>query len=160
MKQQTQKKNGLLSPKIEKSDIITLGHGLCEFCGALNNKNTSQNTLHSPLIALTMIDPATGLLEIVKVTNKAKINILDLFHNTCLARYSRPHLLSLTMGMQVETNSNVSSNKCVTILAFKPNKLQITTINPQANAIIERVHKILNDILRSFYLENYHENLE
>jgi hypothetical protein len=45
-------------------------------------------------------------------------------------------------------------------MALKPNQLQVTTINPQANAIIERVHKVVNDMLRSFGLENNHENLE
>jgi hypothetical protein len=38
----------------------------------------------------------------------------------------------------------------------KPTTTQIT----QANAIIERVHKVVNDMLRSFELENNHENLE
>jgi hypothetical protein len=59
-------------------------------------------------------------------------------------------------------NSNVSSSKCVTIMALKPNQLQVTTSIPQANAIIERVHKVVIDILRSFDLENEnnHENLE
>jgi hypothetical protein len=61
-------------------------------------------------------------------------------------------------------NSNVSSNKCVckTIMALKPNQLQFITYHPQANAIIERVHKVVNDMLRSFDLENKnnHENLE
>jgi hypothetical protein len=68
------------------------------------------------------------------------------------------NLLSLTMG----ANSNVSSNKCVykTIMALKTNQLQVTTIDAQANAIIERVHKVVNDMLISFDLENNHENLE
>jgi hypothetical protein len=68
------------------------------------------------------------------------------------------NLLYLTMG----ANSNVSSNKymCKTIMALKPNQLQVTTYHPQANAIIERVHKVVNDMLRSFDLENNHENLE
>jgi hypothetical protein len=57
-------------------------------------------------------------------------------------------------------NSNVTSNKCVKIIALKPNQLQVTTYHPQANAIIERVHKVVNDMLRSFDLENNHENLE
>jgi hypothetical protein len=59
-------------------------------------------------------------------------------------------------------NSNLSSNKCVckTIMAFKPKQLQVTTHTTQANAIIERVHKVVNDMLRSFDLENNHENLE
>jgi hypothetical protein len=45
-------------------------------------------------------------------------------------------------------------------MALKPNQLQVTTYHPQANAIIERVHKVVNDMLRSFDLENNHENLE
>jgi hypothetical protein len=48
----------------------------------------------------------------------------------------------------------------ITIMALKPNQLQVTTYHPQANAIIERVHKIVNYRLRSFDLENNHENLE
>jgi hypothetical protein len=68
------------------------------------------------------------------------------------------NLLSLTMGMMA--NSNVSSNKCVTIMALKPNQLQVTTNRTQANAIIKRVHKVVNEMLRSFDLENNHENLE
>jgi hypothetical protein len=47
-------------------------------------------------------------------------------------------------------------------MALKPNQLQVTTSIPQENAIIERVHKVVNDMLRSFDLEseNNHENLE
>jgi phosphoglycerate-specific signal transduction histidine kinase len=45
-------------------------------------------------------------------------------------------------------------------MALKPNQLQATTNITQANAIIERVHKVVNGMLRSFDLENNHENLE
>jgi hypothetical protein len=45
-------------------------------------------------------------------------------------------------------------------MALKPNQLQITTYHPQANAIIEQVHKVVNDMLRSFDLKNNHENVE
>jgi hypothetical protein len=44
-------------------------------------------------------------------------------------------------------------------MALKPNQIQVTTYHPQANAIIERVHNVVNDMLRSFDLEN-NENLE
>jgi hypothetical protein len=39
--------------------------------------------------------------------------------------------------------SNLSSNKCdkKTIMALKPNQLQVTTYHPQANEVIERVHR-------------------
>jgi hypothetical protein len=64
--------------------------------------------------------------------------------------------------MGLWANSNLSSNKCVTIMALKPNQLQVTTHKTHANAIIERVHKVVKDMLRSFDLENEnnHENLE
>jgi hypothetical protein len=48
----------------------------------------------------------------------------------------------------------------VTIKKLKPNKIQVTTIILQANAIIGRVHKVVNDMLKSLDLENNHENLE
>jgi nitrogenase subunit NifH len=56
----------------------------------------------------------------------------------------------------------VSSSKfvCKTIIALKPNQLQATTYHPQANAIIERVRKVVNDMLRSFELEINHENID
>jgi hypothetical protein len=46
----------------------------------------------------------------------------------------------------------------VTILELKSNQLQVTTINLQVNAIIERVHKVVNGMLRLFDLENNHDN--
>jgi hypothetical protein len=45
-------------------------------------------------------------------------------------------------------------------MALKPNQLQVTINRPQSNAIIERVHKVVNDMLRSFDLEHNHENIE
>jgi hypothetical protein len=47
-----------------------------------------------------------------------------------------------------------------TIMALKSKQLQVTPFPEQANAIIERVHKVVNDMLRSFDLEYNHENLE
>jgi hypothetical protein len=45
-------------------------------------------------------------------------------------------------------------------MALKSNQLQVKTINQQANAVIERVHKVINNMLRSFAFEKNHENLE
>jgi hypothetical protein len=52
-------------------------------------------------------------------------------------------------------NSNMSSNMCENYsIKAKPT----TSHNPQANSIIEQVHKVINTMLRSFDLEK--ENLE
>jgi hypothetical protein len=54
--------------------------------------------IHS-LIALTMIDPATGWFAIIKATNKSATSIQDLFHNTWLARYPRPQFIDFDNGI-------------------------------------------------------------
>jgi hypothetical protein len=121
-----------------------------------------------------MIDPATGWFENVEDTNKSAASIQDLFHNTWLAHYLQAQFIVFDNGGNFKhefkkmrdngANSNVSSNKfeCKKIMARKPNQLQVTAIHPQVNAIIERVHKVavVNDMLRSFDLENNHENIE
>jgi hypothetical protein len=111
-------------------------------------------------LALTMIDSTTGWFEIVKAKNNAATSIQDFFITPGWHITRDLNLLSLTTGMWA--NLNVSSNKCVTIMALKPSQLQFTTYHPKSNAIIERVHKVVNDMLRSFYLENEkkHENFE
>jgi hypothetical protein len=45
-------------------------------------------------------------------------------------------------------------------MALKPNQLQNTTNKPQASAITEQVHKVFNEMIRSFDLENNHENIK
>jgi hypothetical protein len=45
-------------------------------------------------------------------------------------------------------------------MALNPNQLQVPTYQMQENAIVERVHKVVIDMLRSFGLVNNHENLE
>ena len=104
------------------------------------------------LLALTMIDPATGWFEIVQANSKTATSIQDLFHNTWLARYPRPQFIVFDNGGEFKREfKQMCENYGI---KAKPT----TSHNPQANAIIERVHKVVNDMLRSFDLEN--ENLE
>jgi hypothetical protein len=111
-----------------------------------------------------MIDPATGWFGIVEDTNKSAISILELLHNTWLEHYPQPQFIVYDNGNVEEFKSEFKQMCEMTIMALKPNQLQVTTISTQANAIIERegVHKVINDMLRSFDLENEnnHENLE
>jgi hypothetical protein len=98
MTKKERKKYGLLPPKIVESDTSPLGHGLCASGGSIYNKDIRKNTLSSPLLALAMIDPATGWFEIVETTNKSATSIQDLFHNTWLARYPRPQFIVFDNG--------------------------------------------------------------
>jgi hypothetical protein len=50
------------------------------------------------LLAIIMIDPATGWFEIVEATNKSATSIQDLFHNTWFASYLRPQFIVFGNG--------------------------------------------------------------
>jgi hypothetical protein len=108
------------------------------------------------LLTLTIVDPATGWFEIVKTTNKSATSIQDLFHNTWLARYPRPQFIVFDNGCEFKCEFKQMCVQDNYGIKAKPT----TSHNPQANAIIEQVHKVVNDMLRSFDLENNHENIE
>ena len=60
-----------------------------------NNTQQIWFTIKTPLkthslLALTMIDPATGWFEIAEANNKSAASIQDLFHNTWVARSPCP----------------------------------------------------------------------
>jgi hypothetical protein len=87
-------------------------------------------TLRTPskthsLFALTMIDPATGWLEIFEVTNKSATSIQDLFHKTWLARYQRPQFIVFDNGGELKREFIQICG--ITIMALKPKQLQVTT---------------------------------
>jgi hypothetical protein len=87
-----------------------------------------------------MIDPSinTGWFEIVEATNKSATSIQDLFHNIWLARYSRPQFIVFDNGGKFKREFKQIWIQDNYGIKAKP----ITSHNPQANAIIERVHKV------------------
>ncbi len=99
------------------------------------------------LRAFTMIDPATGWFEVKDIsdaTAEACQNVLD---DVWLARYPRPQYIGFDNGNE---NKSVFKELCLN-MGMKPKPT--TTYNPQSNGIIERVHQVLNDCLRTFELE-------
>ena len=137
------KKYELLPPKIAESDPWVM---VCvDLVGSFTIKTPSKT--HS-LLALTMIDPATGWLEIVEDTNKSASFIQDLLHNTWLAYSPHPQFIVFDNGCKFKHELKQMCDNYG--IKTKPT----TSHNPQANAIIERVHKVVNDMLRSFDLED------
>ena len=100
------------------------------------------------LLALTMIDPATGWFEIVEATNNSAGSIQDLFHNTWLLHYPCPQFIVFDNGVKFKREFKQMCDNYG--IKAKPT----TSHNLQANLIIESVHKVVNDMLRSFDLEN------
>jgi hypothetical protein len=160
-KELTRKRYGLLPPKLAESDIQYLGHGLCGIGGSIYNKDTSQNTLS----ACTHNDRSSNTSQVGLKLSKPQISqqhpsricfMIPGLHVT-----QDLNLLFLTMGLWA--NSNVSSKnvwrESYGVKSQTNYKLQ-HTIHKQMKSLSEYTKLGTgNDILRSFDLENNHENL-
>ena len=100
------------------------------------------------LWCVTMIDPATGWFEMKEVPSKRADIIANIVEQTWLTRYPWPTIINFDRGSEfmAEFAKMVKEDYGVT-------KRPITARNPQANAIIERIHQTIGNILRTFDIE-------
>ena len=100
---------------------------------------------------MTFIDPATGWFEIAEVPyeDQSSARISKLFDQVWLCRYPRPNRVRFDNGSEFKKDF-------IPLLEDFAIKPKPTTIkNPQSNAIIERVHQVVGDMLRVHDLKNY-----
>ena len=117
---------------------------LCvDLIGPYNFTQSNRETIQ--LWALTMIDPATGWFEIREIKSKRADIIANLVEQTWLVRYPWPDTIVMDRGSEFKAEFY---SMITTDYNIKPKV--ITTRNPQANAIIERVHQTIGNILRAF----------
>jgi hypothetical protein len=97
--------------------------------------------------ALTMIDPATGWFEEKDVPDYTANSTQAAFDEVWLSRYPRHEIIGFDGGIEFknvfdEMRKNYGMKKRIS-----------TAYNPQANGIIECVHLVLGDALRTFELQ-------
>ena len=100
------------------------------------------------LRALTMIDPATGWFEVKDISNPAANDCMQAFDDVWLSRYPRPQYLGYDNGNEYKNVFEEMHKN------YSMHKKRSTEYNPQSNGIVERVHQVLGDMLRTFELEN------
>ena len=102
------------------------------------------------LIAMTFIDPATGWFEISEVPaiDQSSARISNLFNDVWLARYPRPQEVIFDNG------SEFKKDFLPLLQDFSIKPRPTTVKNPQANAVVERVHQVVGNMLRTQDLEN------
>ena len=94
--------------------------------------------------ALTCIDPITNLVEMARVEDKTSRHVGTIFENLWLSQYPRPERCIYDNG------GEFTSWEFQTMLQLNQIKgVPITTKNPQANAISERMHQTVGNILRT-----------
>ena len=100
-----------------------------------------------------MIDPATGWFKMAQIPNKMAIEIADITERTWFTRYPLQQRIVFDRGTEFMAEfANIGQNEYV--LKSKPT----TTRNPQSNAIIERSHQTIRNIIRTFYVSNIVNN--
>ena len=94
---------------------------------------------------MTMIDYATGWFEIVQLPegNKSSAQISQLFNNTWLCRYPRPKEVIFDNGSEFKMHFS----SLLKDYGVKP--VPTSVKNPQANAAVERVHQVIQNMLRT-----------
>ena len=107
-----------------------------------------RNSRELKLWCVTMIDPATGWFEIKDVPGTKRADyVSNIVEQTWLNRYPWPQEIIIDRGKEflAEFAEMVEND-------YGIKRKQITTRNPQSNAIIERVHQTIGNMLRSFSL--------
>ena len=99
------------------------------------------------LRAMTMIDPATGWFEVKDIKEPDARSCMAAFDDEWLCRYPRPQYLGYDGGSEFKAVFNQMR------LNYGMKSQQSSPYNPQANGIIERVHQVLNNCLRTYELE-------
>jgi NADH:ubiquinone oxidoreductase subunit len=96
------------------------------------------------LHCLTMIDPATGWFEIEEIPTKRADYVVNYLEFTWLTRYPWPTEVVMDRGREfaAEVRDALKDEYGIT-------RKVITTRNPQANAMVERVHQTLGNLIRA-----------
>ena len=113
-------------------------------------KGKKELTLH----CMTMIDPATGWFEIVQIPGKQADDIANILEETWMCQYpwSQKIICDRDKEFMAEVKTMLQED-------YGCRVSQITTRNPQANAILERMHQTLGNMVRTFQLPT-NENIE
>ena len=90
-----------------------------------------------------MIDPTTGWFEIVEVPNKCADTIANLFEQEWLMQYPWPEEVIMDHGKEF-------MGEIIQLLhdEYGIKQHPITTHNPQANAMVERAHQMVHNLIR------------
>jgi transposase InsO family protein len=143
-----QKKYGLLPPKEAEA---TPWDKLCvDLIGPYKIRRKGKP--HLVCRCVTMIDPATGWFEIQQYDDKKSITVANIIEQEWFSRYPWPTQVTFDRGNEFIGQDFQKMLKDDYGVKTKP----ITVRNPQANAIVERVHQVIGNIIRTFELEkNY-----
>lgn len=96
------------------------------------------------VLALTIVDVTTTLSEVIRIDNRTSAHVTMQFENTWLARYPRPLRCVHDQGPEF-VGSPFQTMLTTNGIQAVPTSVK----NPQANAVCERMHKTVQDMLNT-----------
>ena len=110
---------------------------------------TTKNGKSIYLQAVTIIDPVSGWIEICTVPSEYADLVSNVVELSWLSRYPLPSKVIVESGKELlaEFKTMIQANCSITV------KL-ITSIIPQANSILERVHQTIGNIICIFKVQD------
>ena len=156
------RKYGKLPPKI--AETVPWNTVSVDLIGPYTIKGKDGTILD--FMCLTMIDPATGWFEICELPNsdvkyvkngeeiieviidKSSATVSQLFNKSWLSRYPRASKIVYDNGSEFKLHFESLCDSYG--LKRKPTTIK----NPQANAVLERIHAVLGDMMRTSSLDN------
>ena len=148
-------KYGHLAPK--KAESLEPWHTVCvdligtySITAEVRQTDGSIKKCDLSLLCMIFIDPATGWFEIAEVStlDQSSARISKLFDEVWLSRYPRPRKVLFDNGSEFKKNFQP-------LLKDFAIKATCTSIkNPQANAILERIHQVVGSMLKTKDLVN------
>ena len=106
-------------------------------------------------LALTCIDNVTHLAELSLIRNKSSAHVAMRFENEWLARYPRP-TKCIYDRVTVFTGAEFQSM----LIRYSIHRSPTSVKNPQANAICERMHQSVTNILRPLLHAHYPQTIQ
>jgi hypothetical protein len=116
--------------------------------GPCQTQSKGKKTLR--LQAITVIDPATGWFEIVQSETKTADVVANRMEVAWLSRCPWPMRITYNHGSEFIGSEFQRLIKEAHDIEAKPSSKR----NPQSNAILERIHQTIGDMLRTFEVEN------
>ena len=114
----------------------------------IKNSNDPDTAEPRKLRALTMIDPVTGWFEIKAISTPDASTVMDAFYEAWMCRYPRPEEIGFDNGGEFK---DVFAAMCAN---YGVKQKRSTSHNPQSNGIIERIHQVVGNSLRTLQLED------
>ena len=145
------KKYGKLPAKVAEQDIWNRVN--LDLWGPKSIKNKDGRTYKMHL--MTMIDPVSGWFECAAIRGDPNSDkIQKIFDDTWLARYPRPSKIGCDGGSKFKLDFKELCEN------YGMKLKKSGAWNPQANSIVQRIHQVLGNMMRTFDLDNADVNEE